>query len=513
MAMALALEPLTTTAPPTMVDEDEVVSTTTAPAPTPAEKKEAVSHHKPLECMVCFETYSLSRPEGEPRSLCCGHTLCYACCVKAANLHVDGIQCPVRCSVKLTLLPDLIVPRQLIEVMEGARVPVSQVEACMSCEEKATLFCGDCHGQRGAMGADLCDLCSSLYHGPTQKLNAHHRPIPLRLKGQTARHCPIHMTQPLRFWCKECQECICADCEKEDAHSSHPNQIVLPKNALPKIRELAHQWEMDLAEESKKIASRNKSILLLKTTVEKWSAEARQMLTTEAALARTCIEKRHFALSTQLKTQFDVMAEAVQRYECRFAECSNDSFHLKETAAILMNLDTLSFLHGFQDFNKKCLALKETCAQVLSDIKEPVLPPVNTELGLLQYFINYWGCIGLDEHKEEKEKEKEKEKTKVPLTTEELQVILSHRKLTTIEQVVAQMLHAEEEVPQARIELKKALEQVTLLSAQTAAAEANLATANRDILALQTERTVLHETLAAKAEELEKYITQSPISG
>ena len=160
------------------------------------------------ECSVCLE----SMVTKDPRLLACGHPFCSPCIQKlAAN---DSITCPI-CR-KETKLPKGVIkklPKYIFKDSSG------NCGVCLQHNKqvKITHKCDECPGKM------ICGSCADM-HSLLPPLMSHKIKIIKEDKSQKVDICQIH-TQPLDYFCSECQVALCFHCMFIKEHKGHENKI------------------------------------------------------------------------------------------------------------------------------------------------------------------------------------------------------------------------------------------------------------------------------------------------
>ena len=160
------------------------------------------------ECSVCLE----SMVTKDPRLLTCGHPFCSPCIQKLASN--DSITCPI-CREKTKLPKGVIkkLPKYIFKDSSG------NCGVCLQHNKqvKITHKCDECPGKM------ICGSCADM-HSLLPPLMLHKIKIIKEDKSQKADICQVH-TQPLDYYCSECQIALCFHCMFIKEHKGHENKI------------------------------------------------------------------------------------------------------------------------------------------------------------------------------------------------------------------------------------------------------------------------------------------------
>lgn len=177
---------------------------------------------KEAECPVCLETVD------NPKTLPCLHSFCLNC-LKKIPVDEEMIDCPVcRTSVLIpeTSLVDLPTSFHLNRLLDILPLGGSGTEAqrCGICEEMhtASCYCFVC-------ARFMCTACFD-YHLRTNGMSGHRNVLienlqapqvldSLRISTWCLQQCH-ESKEPLKYYCKQCEVCICQKCCDAD-HDRH----------------------------------------------------------------------------------------------------------------------------------------------------------------------------------------------------------------------------------------------------------------------------------------------------
>ena len=195
---------------------------------------------KELECSVCQEQFS---ELNEPKILKCLHTFCKNCLEAwLRKRHEGGLSCPTCRQITdcpnndISRLPSNLFYKQMVEIVEAYGGQAEESPRCGNCEEKKSLkwYCSDCN-------FFLCDECV-VAHRKWKMFSKHQvkeignfRSSDLEDYARKANFCKKHKDEA-RFFCENCQICICRDCAILD-HRDH-NIFSLEKGLEDKKSEI-----------------------------------------------------------------------------------------------------------------------------------------------------------------------------------------------------------------------------------------------------------------------------------
>ena len=161
------------------------------------------------ECSVCLE----SMVTKDPRLLTCGHSFCSPCIQKLATN--DSITCPI-CREETKL------PTGVVEKLPKYGLNKESSGICGVClqhnkQVKVTHKCDQCPGKM------ICGSCADM-HSLLPPLMSHKIKIIKEDESLKADICQVH-TQPLDYYCSECQIALCFHCMFIKEHKGHENKI------------------------------------------------------------------------------------------------------------------------------------------------------------------------------------------------------------------------------------------------------------------------------------------------
>ena len=173
---------------------------------------------KELECSVCQELFS---EVNEPKILKCLHTFCKDCLEAWLSRQREGqLSCPTcrqitECpSSNINCLPSNLFYKQMVEIVEAYSGTAHEDDSlhCGNCEEKTPLkfYCFACN-------TFLCEKCAGA-HSKWKLFKGHHvkeignfESSDVQDYARKSNVCEKHEDE-LRFYCENCNICICRDC-------------------------------------------------------------------------------------------------------------------------------------------------------------------------------------------------------------------------------------------------------------------------------------------------------------
>ena len=173
---------------------------------------------KELECSVCQELFS---EVNEPKILKCLHTFCKNCLEAWLRRQREGqLSCPTcrqitECpSSDINCLPSNLFYKQMVEIVEAYSGTAHEDDSlhCGNCEEKTPLkfYCFACN-------TFLCEKCAGA-HSKWKLFKGHHvkeignfESSDVQDYVRKSNVCKRHEDE-LRFYCENCNICVCRDC-------------------------------------------------------------------------------------------------------------------------------------------------------------------------------------------------------------------------------------------------------------------------------------------------------------
>ena len=187
---------------------------------------------KELECTVCQELFS---EVNEPKILKCLHTFCKNCLEAWLRRQREGqLSCPTCRQItecpnsNINSLPSNLFYKQMVEIVEvyGGTAQEDDLLHCGNCEEKKPLkfYCFDCN-------TFLCEECSGA-HSKWKLFKGHHVKEIGKFESSDVQDyalksniCKKHKDE-LRFYCENCNICICRDCAILEHRDDRKHNIV-----------------------------------------------------------------------------------------------------------------------------------------------------------------------------------------------------------------------------------------------------------------------------------------------
>ena len=187
---------------------------------------------KELECSVCQELFS---EVNEPKILKYLHTFCKNCMEAWLRRQREGqLRCPTcrritECSnSNIDSLPSNLFYRQMVEIVEAYSGTGQEADSlyCGNFEEKKPLkfYCFDCN-------TFSCDECAGT-HSKWKSFKGHHvkeigkfESSDVQDYARKSNVCKKHKDE-LRFYCENCNICICRDCAILEHRDDRNHNIV-----------------------------------------------------------------------------------------------------------------------------------------------------------------------------------------------------------------------------------------------------------------------------------------------
>ena len=188
---------------------------------------------KELECSVCQELFS---EVNEPKILKCLHTFCKNCLEAWLRMQREGqLSCPTCRQItecpdsNINSLPSNLFYKQMVDIVEaysGTAQDNDNFLHCGNCEEKKPLkfYCFDCN-------TFLCEECAGA-HTKWKLFKGHHvkeigkfESSDVQDYARKSNVCKKHKDE-LRFYCENCNICICRDCAILEHRDDRNHNIV-----------------------------------------------------------------------------------------------------------------------------------------------------------------------------------------------------------------------------------------------------------------------------------------------
>ena len=207
---------------------------------------------KHVTCSICLDTYT------NPKTIACLHTFCCHCLERHARTSARNgkFRCP-ECQAKMTLpdanrfdkLPTSFHYNSLLSVLgvrqvgDGSEINCGnckktsvEISYCFDCEK---LMCGDCENAH-----ELLKNMAFQGHKVTPVKKFQDKDYEAMMKRQSFCSQQYHEREPTRFYCTECEMCVCQICinTTHKPHGVEPIEKVAD-NAKSEILTLAEMME------------------------------------------------------------------------------------------------------------------------------------------------------------------------------------------------------------------------------------------------------------------------------
>ena len=187
---------------------------------------------KELECSVCQELFS---EVNEPKILKCLHTFCKNCLEAWLRRQREGqLSCPTCRQItecpnsNINSLPSNLFYKQMVEIVEAYSGTGQEDDSlhCGNCVEKKPMnfYCFDCN-------TFLCEKCAGA-HSKSKLFKGHHvkeigkfESSDVQDYARKSNVCKQHKDE-LRFYCENCNICICRDCAILEHRDDKSHNIV-----------------------------------------------------------------------------------------------------------------------------------------------------------------------------------------------------------------------------------------------------------------------------------------------
>ena len=189
-----------------------------------------------VTCSICLDTYT------KPKTIACLHTFCCECLERhALTSQKQGFyRCP-ECQAQIRIpegkrfdnLPSSFLHNSLLSLLAVRRSGEGSEISCSTCQKKSAEinYCFDCE-------KFMCPDCAKAHEVFRETMFEGHKVTPVRqfqaaeyealLKRQSFCSENYHKKDVIRFFCVDCQSCVCQVCIATD-HKSH--DIVLLEKA------------------------------------------------------------------------------------------------------------------------------------------------------------------------------------------------------------------------------------------------------------------------------------------
>ena len=267
---------------------------------------------KELECSVCQELFS---EVNEPKILKCLHTFCKDCLEAWLSRQREGqLSCPTcrqitECpSSNINCLPSNLFYKQMVEIVEANSGTAHEDDSlhCGNCEEKTPLkfYCFACN-------TFLCEKCAGA-HSKWKLFKGHHvkeignfESSDVQDYARKSNVCEKHEDE-LRFYCENCNICICRDCAILEHRDDKNHNIVSLEQGFENKKsditsKMKDNWQAIASRlrdqkqtlEKKKVGmlrSIDQATSEIHGVAEQWISFIRQ---NEAAMTKTLLEQKN----------------------------------------------------------------------------------------------------------------------------------------------------------------------------------------------------------------------------
>ena len=183
-----------------------------------------------VKCSICLDTYT------EPKTIACLHTFCCECLKKHALTSETGgkFRCP-ECNAEIAVpeanrfdkLPTSFHHNSLLGLLAVRQSSDGSEISCWLCKKSSVeiSYCFDCEKL-------MCSDCKNVHEvlRSVDFLHVGHKVTPVKqfqaqdyeamLKRQAFCSQQYHEREPMRFFCTECQTCVCQTCITTN-HKTH----------------------------------------------------------------------------------------------------------------------------------------------------------------------------------------------------------------------------------------------------------------------------------------------------
>ena len=181
-----------------------------------------------VTCSICLDTYT------KPKTIACLHTFCYECLKKhALTSQKQGFyRCP-ECQAQVAIpegnrfdnLPSSFLHNSLLSLLAVRRNAEGNEISCSTCQKKRAEinYCFDCE-------KFMCPDCVKAHEVFRSTVFEGHKVTPVKqfqaadyealLKRQSFCSEKYHKKEVTKFFCVDCQSCVCQVCINTD-HKSH----------------------------------------------------------------------------------------------------------------------------------------------------------------------------------------------------------------------------------------------------------------------------------------------------
>lgn len=346
---------------------------------------------KHVECSICLETFT------EPKTIACLHTFCCECLKKHALVSQrDGqFRCP-ECQAQIAvpegnrfdLLPTSFHHNSLLGLLAVQQIGDGKEISCGICKKKSAdiSYCFDCEKL-------LCSDCVNAHELFRHAAFEGHKVTPVKqfqakdyeamLKRQAFCSQKYHEREVTRFYCRNCQVCVCQVClvtehknhdieplekaaDSERAKILAGNELIREKeqvcsDLIRKFEEAAVNLETNCTDSKRQVSQAAEQMI---ATIREREREA------IAALENTRVSRMEKLDTT--KKQVQLIAKQINQA----AEFASD------LAQRSLSADIFKSNNGLQERFEELSKMQVPLLPVSSFVKFiPICPPENSRLG------------------------------------------------------------------------------------------------------------------------------------
>ena len=323
-----------------------------------------------VTCSVCLDTFT------EPRTITCLHTFCCECLKRhALTTQREGkFRCP-ECQAQVSVperfdqLPTGFLQNSLLGLLAVQQSGDGSEISCGSCRKKSaeTSFCFNC-------GKFLCPDCVNAHellrnvafdgHKVTAIKHFQTEDYEALFKRQSFCSQQYHEREVTRFFCLDCQTCVCQVCVVTD----HRNHAIDPLDKAADIEKAKILTETKLMKEKEKFCNNlifefEKTILNLETNIS--SAKQEVSRTAENIILK--VRERELEIITALE---NTRVSRTEKINSVMTEVQSLARQIDQAIDVAENLvqraSGADILQNKKSLNKRFKDLKETPVAALS---------------------------------------------------------------------------------------------------------------------------------------------------
>ena len=346
---------------------------------------------KHVTCSICLDTFT------DPKTIACFHTFCCECLKQyASKTQRDGqFRCP-ECQTQVDIperndfekLPTGFLQTRLLELLAVQQSEIS----CDNCREKSAepSCCFNC-------GTFLCPDCVNAHEVLRNVAFEGHQVTPVK-QFQTEdyetllkRHsfCPqrYHEREVTRFFCLECQICVCQICIVTD-HGSHALEP-LDRAADGEKAKLMAEAEL-LKQKSKTCSDMMREFVQTANNLGTNIANAKREVSQTAKQMIAKIQQREREIITALENTREARMKTLNSSKAQLQSLARQIDRALEFANNLIQRSSSSnIMQSHKDFEQRCKVLNETPVPALpvsSSVKfVKTCVPKNLKLGFVAF--------------------------------------------------------------------------------------------------------------------------------